>query len=209
MAGAKAVWASLLCDARLAQCSAVTDLWHLLTWRARVARPSPAALGAAVSLPPLPHLHRQTRRWRLCAHLFPCPRAWLQGCGIAAMQPHMAQCNTATGICQPVGDQRGSGAAGRWADNKPDGDGCYKYPNGDIFQGTFQQGLKHGGGSYYFKVRHTLTAQSKPWQGPKHRGGSQSVNVCCKASFDCSFCQATACWQLCSKPKAGGPAVSQ
>ena len=32
------------------------------------------------------------------------------------------------------------------------GEGSYTYANGDMYTGSFQQGVKHGSGSYYFKV---------------------------------------------------------
>lgn len=32
------------------------------------------------------------------------------------------------------------------------GEGFYTYANGDMYTGSFQQGIKHGKGSYYFKV---------------------------------------------------------
>ena len=43
-------------------------------------------------------------------------------------------------------------AIGDWSENKMHGEGFYTYANGDMYTGSFQQGLKHGKGSYYFKV---------------------------------------------------------
>ena len=47
------------------------------------------------------------------------------------------------GHCMPIGD---------WSENKMHGQGFYTYANGDMYTGSFQQGVKHGQGSYYFKV---------------------------------------------------------
>lgn len=43
-------------------------------------------------------------------------------------------------------------AIGGWSENKMHGEGSYTYANGDMYTGSFQQGVKHGNGSYYFKV---------------------------------------------------------
>ena len=43
-------------------------------------------------------------------------------------------------------------AIGGWSENKMHGEGLYTYANGDMYTGSFQQGIKHGKGSYYFKV---------------------------------------------------------
>ena len=43
-------------------------------------------------------------------------------------------------------------AIGDWSDNKMHGEGFYTYANGDMYTGSFQHGIKHGKGSYYFKV---------------------------------------------------------
>ena len=182
MAGAEAVWALLLCDARVAQGSTVADLWRPLTWRQALQDRSLPPLGrqsACHFCPTCTGRDAGREPVHICSHVrgppFLCPRARVHGCGGAAIGPQSAQCGTPTGICQPVGDKGGSGAAGQWADNKPDGDGCYKYPNGDIFQGSFKQGLKHGGGSYYFKVRHALSAAAL-------------CQLQSKSCFDCSSC---------------------
>lgn len=42
---------------------------------------------------------------------------------------------------------------GGWSENKMHGEGLYVYANGDMYTGAFQQGIKHGHGSYFFKVR--------------------------------------------------------
>ena len=34
------------------------------------------------------------------------------------------------------------------------GQGLYTYATGDMYTGTFEHGVKHGQGSYYFKVNH-------------------------------------------------------
>ena len=47
----------------------------------------------------------------------------------------------------PVGD---------WSENKMHGQGFYTYASGDMYTGCFQQGVKHGQGSYYFKVTSSI-----------------------------------------------------
>ena len=48
-------------------------------------------------------------------------------------------------------------ATGGWSENKMHGEGFYTYANGDMYTGIFQQGTKHGTGSYYFKVALTTS----------------------------------------------------
>lgn len=43
-------------------------------------------------------------------------------------------------------------ALGDWSDNKMHGQGVYAYASGDIYTGAFENGVKQGSGSYYFKV---------------------------------------------------------
>lgn len=41
---------------------------------------------------------------------------------------------------------------GRWESDVPNGEGLYYYSNGDMYQGYFVKGQKHGAGTYLFKV---------------------------------------------------------
>lgn len=51
---------------------------------------------------------------------------------------------------------------GNWSENKMHGEGFYTYANGDVYNGSFQHGVKHGHGSYYFKVT-SGPPQCKGW----------------------------------------------
>ena len=45
----------------------------------------------------------------------------------------------------------GSVYKGKFVDGQFHGEGCMEYPNGDVFQGIYEYGLKAGEGSYLWE----------------------------------------------------------
>ena len=53
--------------------------------------------------------------------------------------------------------------SGQWVNGKMDGKGIYKYLNGDVFEGEFKDGLKHGKDVYTFYLCWNNRKRMEKW----------------------------------------------
>ena len=81
-----------------------------------------------------------------------CQPGWLRGLEIATSLMRQAPGGLHASVCKESSeraDMLSGGAAGEWAAGMRSGFGTYWYPGGDIYQGDWRAGRRHGDGSQH------------------------------------------------------------